>query len=149
MTLPTFITPRVEFTLLRASLLAVTAFSAIMGGCQQARVESMRLGDGPLAAYGGSAGARSEAVFDAPEANEIVSYYGREALPELARLDGRMSIATPSVRLATNQWPQDPAPDANDVRIIFLPVYTSTSSQAIPVYQRERPPWRGHHYYYH
>ncbi len=147
MTLPTFITPRIEFACLRAALLVAAALAAVMGGCQPARVESMRLGDGPLVAHGGNAGARSEAVFDAPEANEIVSYYGREALPELARLDDRMNIAYPSVRLATNQWPQDPAPDANDVRIIYLPVFTSTSSQAIPVYQRERRPWRGHHYY--
>jgi hypothetical protein len=146
MNLTAYITPRVEAMLLRAVLLATSAATVMLGGCADARTESLNLGDGPSAAYGGRAGAGSEALFDTPEANAVVAYYGREALPEYARLDDRMAIAGETQpRLATSDWPQYPAPDANRVRIIYLPIYTSTSTQAVPVYQRERQ-WRGRSY---
>ena len=140
------ITLRAEILLGRALLFVVLAASAFCGGCDTSRSESMSLGDGPLVASGGRAAADSEALFEVPEVNALAVAYGRENLPEYSRLDGRMNIDNPGPLLATNQWPQAPAPDATRLRYVFLPVYTSTSSQAVPVYLPERPYWRGRSY---
>ncbi|HZW06225.1 MAG TPA: hypothetical protein VFF65_03805, partial [Phycisphaerales bacterium] len=117
------IPPRVEVVLLRAALVATAALTAFIGGCDAPRTERLALGDGPLAAHGGYAGGGSETLFDHPEATAVADAYGREALPEYARLDDRMSIASAEQpRLATGEWPQYPAPDLGRVRVVYLPL---------------------------
>lgn len=125
--------------LCRVMLLATLAACALSGGCEMARHETMALGNGPLVADGGRAASSSEAVFEVPEANALAVAYGRENLPESYRLDGRMNIYSPVPRLATNQWPQDPVPDATRVRYVYLPVTTNESSMTIPVYRYTQP----------
>ncbi|MFT3683826.1 MAG: hypothetical protein QM783_02680 [Phycisphaerales bacterium] len=131
--------PRVQILVTRALLLAASLAIALTGaGCQMPSFESMNLGDTSAQYSGGTAGANSEAVFEPVESRMVAALYGRENLPESSRLDGRMNIDNPQPRLATADWPQYPAPDAANVRYIYLPVSTSTSSQLIPVYQRKR-----------
>lgn len=132
-------TLRAQWHVLRAALVAAVAASVIIGGCDdksQARYETLTLGNGPLVASGGTAGRNSETLFDGPEARAIATAYGRESLPEYSRHDGAMNISDPGPRLATADWPQDPAPDANYVRWVAYPAYSDSSVQLVPVYQR-------------
>lgn len=143
-----YITPRVEAMLLRVAIAMSTAFTLFIGGCAMPHNESLALVDGPHTYSGGRAASGSDTLFDNPEANAVYAMYGgREAFGEYARLDSRMNIAGGgSPRLATAEWPQDPAPDATNIYYTYLPVSTSTSSQLVPVYRRERPYWRGWRY---
>lgn len=143
-----YITPRVEAIGLRVALAASTALSLFIGGCAMPRNESLALVDGSHAYAGGNGASGSDTLFDNPEANAVFAMNGgREAFGEYARLDGRMNIAGdgPS-RLATAEWPQNPAPDATSIYYTYLPVSASASSQIVPVYRRDRPYWRGWRY---
>lgn len=143
-----YITLRVEVLFLRVAIAASTALTLFIGGCAMPHNETLALVDGPHTYSGGNAASGSDAIFDNPEANAVYAMYGgREAFGEYARLDSRMNIASDAPqRLATAEWPQDPAPDATNVYYTYLPLSTSTSSQTVPVYRRERPYWRGWRY---
>jgi hypothetical protein len=130
---------RLQSLITRALLLAASVAIALTGaGCQMPSYESMTLGDTAAQYTGGTGAANSESLFESHETRAIATLYGRENLPESYRLDGRMNIDNPQPRLATADWPQYPALDAASVRYVSLPVFTSTSTQIIPVYQRER-----------
>lgn len=143
-----YITLRVEAALFRVAVAVSTALTLFVGGCAMPHNETLALGDGPRTFSGGGAARSSDAIFDSPEANAVFAMNGgREAFAEYGRLDARMNIAGDGPqRLATAEWPQNPAPDAISVYYTYLPLSTSVSSQTVPVYRRERPYWRAWRY---
>ncbi|MBY0308775.1 MAG: hypothetical protein K2Q09_08545 [Phycisphaerales bacterium] len=139
---------RIKNAIRRALLTAAAAMLALGGACQATVSDTLVLGDGPHTAAGGWGAANGEALFDSPGASQIAALVGRENLPEYARLDDRMSIDNSQPLLATGEWPQPAAPDATRVYYLYLPLYTSSSSQLVPLFGPQRAYRPGRPSYY-
>lgn len=88
---------------------------------------------------------QSDAVFDGPDQALFLASLGDVSLPEETRRDIALGVGRGDFAPleATRQWPSSPQPDITQLRVIYLPVRTSSSYIEIPVFRPTRP--YGHH----
>lgn len=93
---------------------------------------------GPASARAGEGGAP---VFATAGVSRVLSAEDLACLPEYARLDAGMNIASAQPMLATDQWPQTPAPSLYDRRYLSLPSNPQNVMYIDPSAPRD-PYWR-------
>jgi hypothetical protein len=133
--------------------LSPVVIAACLGACTTQPGFVCRVPMAPMPVAGSSQ--QSEAVFDAPDQAMFLSSIGDVSLPEETRLDGALGVGRGEFAAleATRQWPSAPQPDITQLRVIYLPVRTSSSFIEIPVFgdspaYGHRRPYHHHNYWH-
>lgn len=117
------------------------------GGCNESSVaweESRALKATSVVAGGTrapSSGEGAAPVFASAGVRRVLSAEDLAGLPEYARLDAGMNIASAGPILATDQWPQPQAPSLYDRRYLSLPSNPQNLMYIDPSAPRD-PYWR-------